>query len=481
MVRPSVWRVWLGCTWVVLAGCNSYASELLNGGRPIACGDGEVGPGEVCDLGIAAGRPGACPERCPESTDACAPILLVGDACQAQCAVASISGARNGDGCCPPEQDATTDSDCGSCGDGIVGPTETCDPPESCLLREDCEMELGCAHSVYSGSAESCTAFCTLEATVACGKADGCCPADCDPKRDRDCSDSCGDGIVEHSAGEVCEPGEGPQACPTSCDDRDPCTDDMMLGQLSHCDVKCMHVPRAMATAGVECGPGPGMAAAALVHRYSFDGTGAEVRDSIGQAHGKLVNAVLRGDGVLALAMSRQAYVSLPAGLLSAHASGTLEFWVTWSGNLRGRAERIFDFGSATGMGADFKLDSTLFLSPNDDDAGATHLRFHSDKGEDSQLTPMTKFPTGGPVHGAVVLDAERQSMSLYINGELAGSAPWKHSLKELRDTNAWLGRSQNPSDPNLFASFDEFRIHDGALTAEQVARSFKRGPAQLP
>jgi hypothetical protein len=46
---------------------------------------------------------------------------------------------------------------------------------------------------------------------------------------------SCGDGVIDQSVGETCDP---PSTCP-SCDDGDVCTNDQVAGSASTCDVVC--------------------------------------------------------------------------------------------------------------------------------------------------------------------------------------------------------------------------------------------------
>ena len=82
---------------------------------------------------------------------------------------------------------------------------------------------------------------------------DGCCPAGCDERSDPDCATSppvCGDGRVEGQ--ETCDP---PSACPKTCDDGDPCTDDGALGAAATCDVQCTHAAVALCVAGDGCCP----------------------------------------------------------------------------------------------------------------------------------------------------------------------------------------------------------------------------------
>lgn len=83
----------------------------------------------------------------------------------------------------------------------------------------------------------------------------------------------------------------------------------------------------------------------ALTHRYRFQGTGTTLTDSTGTAHGTSKTA-LTNTGSLALLGNTNAYATLPAGLLSATTSTTLEFWMTWQGG--GQRQRVISFGTAT-------------------------------------------------------------------------------------------------------------------------------------
>ena len=69
-----------------------------------------------------------------------------------------------------------------------------------------------------------------------------------------------------------------------------------------------------------------------LVHRYSFDGTGTSVIDSVGGANGNLVGgATLDGSGVLTLPGNRDGqpdqYLNLPNGIISKLDGVTIDCW----------------------------------------------------------------------------------------------------------------------------------------------------------
>ncbi len=107
-----------------------------------------------------------------------------------------------------------------------------------------------------------------------------------------------------------------------------------------------------------------------LIHRYSFDGTGAgAVVDSVGGKHGTLeAGAMLDGSGVLTLPGrvngKNDQFVSFPAGILKGLNELTLVIWTSW---ITGGAgfQRILDFGDSNiGVGQGDSGRSYLALVP---------------------------------------------------------------------------------------------------------------------
>lgn len=138
----------------------------------------------------------------------------------------------DGDGCCPPGCTPDNDNDCGesTCGNGTIEDGETCDG--NCPTA--CDDQDPCTEDRLEGSAEECTARCVYEPITTCASGDGCCPASCDSTTDSDCSDSCGNGVVDE--GETCDGN-----CPTNCDDGDACTEDQLIGSAANCTAECTY------------------------------------------------------------------------------------------------------------------------------------------------------------------------------------------------------------------------------------------------
>lgn len=146
-------------------------------------------------------------------------------------------GAREEDGGNGPESDAR-------CGDGQVTGIEKCDiaipvaEPGAC--PQECPALGACVPRIRNGT--GCQTECVLR-ELTCESGDGCCPGNCTKDNDLDCSARCGDGIVQESGGETCEPATD-RPCLTAsdaCDDADACTIDRMTGSAANCNTACVH------------------------------------------------------------------------------------------------------------------------------------------------------------------------------------------------------------------------------------------------
>jgi Concanavalin A-like lectin/glucanases superfamily len=223
----------------------------------------------------------------------------------------------------------------------------------------------------------------------------------------------------------------------------------------------------------------------ALVHRYSFDGTGTAVTDTVGTAHGTVMNGTLSGNGDVVLTGTAPAasapYVDLPNGIINQLTSATLEAWVTWTGG--GGWQRLFDFGNSGGAeNTQGSASTTFYLTPQ---AGGPNALLAAFKRADQTFDVETRavslqmvgLATGAPSHVAVVIDPAHTLMTLYRNGAPDGSVLFADSLSLLSDVNNWLGRSQYGSDPAFAGTLQEFRIYNAALPPDVILASFTAGP----
>jgi hypothetical protein len=251
----------------------------------------------------------------------------------------------------------------------------------------------------------------------------------------------------------------------------------------------------------------PRDAAAALAHRYSFSGN---ANDSVGTAHGTVVDfgvpTAVFANGELDLsantgegsnAVSEDAYVDLPNGLITEVAnSGTsgafsFELWATVA--VTRTWQRYVDVGTSNG-GEDTSPGGEtapyLYITANSGRFGngvATEVH------EPNQTVPAIEVGQTGPLpnnvqqHIVGTYDQTDTSagptgtFKLYRNGSLigAGAIPAGLDLKTFTNDNNWLGRSQW-NDPIFDGRFNEFRIYDHALAANNVAANTFLGPDVL-
>ena len=242
------------------------------------------------------------------------------------------------------------------------------------------------------------------------------------------------------------------------------------------------------------------------VNRYSFTN---DASDSVGGQDGVVVDegdptAVFTG-GMLDLsenigegsnAIFEDAYVDLPNGVISdAVSTGTtgaisLEFWATVDETRTW--QRFGDFGSSNdgedtangGQNAAYVL-----ITPNSGRYGnGLEITNHPDtNAAEPNVGVNGPFPNGEEAHVVAVYDhtdeseGDNGSMHLYLDGEYQGSNQIHPDmdLLDFEDDNNWLGRSQWP-DPTFDGSYNEFRIFDYALNANQVLGNFEAGPDSL-
>jgi hypothetical protein len=218
------------CMPLLAAACQLYDEQLLSShavdnqardaGTSVSraqCGDGKISGPEKCDVGIPRDAPGACPTECP-ALASCAPRVLKGTDCQAECQLMPVKcGTR--DDCCPADCLSGSDEDCSNaCGDGIIDAErgETCESNSQTPCPrsdEDCADDDPCTTDRVLGSAQNCSALCVHLQNNMRKANDGCCPPGADAMQDSDCSTRCGGGVRE-SSGDC----DGSANCSSRCE-----------------------------------------------------------------------------------------------------------------------------------------------------------------------------------------------------------------------------------------------------------------------
>lgn len=341
----------------------------------------------------------------------------------------------------PPAPTAPDEEDVDVEADPPAEPAEADPPAESPMLQQggkaepcpSCDDKDPCTKDARAKNASACE--CT-HVPVPARDDDGCCAPGAKHEDDLDCADpvSCGNGVVDK--GEDCDGG-------------------------GRCTLDCKF-----------------LFAPSLTHRYSFDGMGEEVVDSIGKQNGKVMGASLSGMGDVVLGGAPQnAYVALPGKLVSGLTSLTIETWVT---TVRGTpGQRILDFGNQNSVGDPTSYLALIPSSLIDGNAMALlNLSAQVDFSADDQYVSAREPIGPSRMHAAaIVLDGETHTMTLYIDGVSSGSRRFLGELSSLDDAHVWLGRPQFDEYPYLAGRIHEFRIYSAALTRAQIEASFAAGP----
>ncbi len=217
--------------------------------------------------------------------------------------------------------------------------------------------------------------------------------------------------------------------------------------------------------------------AAELAHRWSLNG---HLKDTVGAQDGVIVDLGAR-DAIVSESeitltggdKGSSDYIDLPDGVLSSLGdSVTIECWATqlsaqnWS--------RIFDFGTSTAenlymawtVGTDLNNDRVEWNYPNL-----------------GKLLDGTNAPYALGVEYHIVCVIEPGTVTWYTApadaaelGAAKGSFETENRISTLNDDNCWLGRSQW-GDNTANASYNEFRLWKGAMTADEREQSHAAGP----
>jgi hypothetical protein len=227
-----------------------------------------------------------------------------------------------------------------------------------------------------------------------------------------------------------------------------------------------------------------------LIHRYSFTD---DASDSVGGADGVLVNntgaaafvdghAVMGNDGTQSNDSGTGDYIDLPNGLISKLSQMTVQCWATYTDESLAIWSRVLSFGESNDgedSSASGSESTYLTIQPNRSGniAGAEY-RNQGDPVLDMVLSGRVALHE--EVQYTLVHDDLAGTTKLYLDGVIQAGAHTIVALKEFNDINMWLGRGQW-NDPLFVGSFNECRIYDTALTAEEIALSYLTGPDELP
>lgn len=238
--------------------CPPGGNNNIDKDCPPACNNGAVEGRETCDPMAEEGC--VTPDDCVDSDkDSCTVETFEGsaDTCTARCVTTKMitePDADAADGCCPSGVPAEKDADCvASCTNSVLDRGELCDDgPMSSKPCDDeglCTSPDACVRATFVPGAgdEYCHATCELTEVTECAGGDGCCPSGCTAVQDEDCSDACGNGVLETDKGEKCDPGieAGTQgACPSECPPGDdPCRPSRLSGSAQRCTASCEPAP----------------------------------------------------------------------------------------------------------------------------------------------------------------------------------------------------------------------------------------------
>jgi hypothetical protein len=220
-----------------------------------------------------------------------------------------------------------------------------------------------------------------------------------------------------------------------------------------------------------------------LLHRYSFDGTGTTVIDSIGKANGTVQGgALLDGSGVLTLPGERDGlpdqYVGLADGLVSSLGEVSIVVWTTWLGGAG--YQRVFDFGvSDLGAGQGNAGKSYLAVMPSTGFANGTGLGAEiAAPGYPTLSLGSVEMMENRPAVVGFTLRSGTD-VALYLDGKLLLRSPTQLKLSDIKDVNDFVGQSQWSKDHCYHGTFSELRIYNVALDACQLRTLWSRGADQ--
>jgi uncharacterized repeat protein (TIGR03806 family) len=251
---------------------------------------------------------------------------------------------------------------------------------------------------------------------------------------------------------------------------------------------------------------------AELVNRWSFNspaGSAPNGTTFVDSASG--ATATVRGNGATldgaaltlpgtttgnASAANISAYVDLPNGILSSKTNVTIEIWATPLSSKNW--QRLVDFGRSTqagdGLGAPGEWTgatapgsttaSDNFMLSLQRGTNLSQQRFEAIlDGSATTLDTAIATTAGTQRHYVITYQSGAGAfpaggrITWYADGTSAGSIDVPYALSQIEDVNNWLGRSQFSGDSTSNAAYDEVRIYNHAMSADDVTASRTAGP----
>lgn len=228
-----------------------------------------------------------------------------------------------------------------------------------------------------------------------------------------------------------------------------------------------------------------------LKHRYTFDN---DCQDVTSGADGILINPSGRSryeNGQLILANRSGVtngtfpdYVKLPAGVISGLGnSGSFEFWVTFDSQEYWQA--LFSWGTYTRTYGQLDYSEMFFYRKDwtyqNDDFSSCRWR----AGSTFPMIQMPLIPYGQNKTQIVLVFDNDDTLQdgntwfyCYVNGQLwsrTDNSDGRLILSSLLDADNWLGRGFNRNWPAFIGRFDEVRLYNRALSADEARASYHK------
>ncbi len=221
----------------------------------------------------------------------------------------------------------------------------------------------------------------------------------------------------------------------------------------------------------------PAMNVVTLTHRYSFSETsGTTVADSVGGSawNGTLPNGGTLGGGQVQLRAANSQYVNLPAGILGSSTVVTIEAWVTFSLDAADQLLVLRFWQHQRHLRVRLHHVPAQERSPRDH----VHELFRE---QNTSPNPSANWSNQTNLHVTAVFDPSQGKLALYTNGTLAAqSTSVATPLSAINNMFSYIGRSFYSGDSYIDFNLNEFRIYNGAFTADDIAATQLLGPDQV-